>query len=354
MTAQMETEVSLQDSLSNASSQFHNCSFSKNTSAHTILANSQLTEVNLVEILGPKRSPFFFPVASIYLLIFLVGLSGNFLTCTVIARRKKMRNPTNLYLLSLASSDILVLLFGMPLEIYELWQNYPFPFGEGGCYFKTFLFETVCFASILNVTALSVERYIAVLHPLKTSMLYLVMGLHLGREGRQSGRNLEGNDGNNIHGKITGNGRKTQVNKMLSMVVAVFGVCWAPFHIERLLWSSISHWTDLMHSVYQYVHVVSGFFFYLSSAVNPIIYSLLSTRFRESFREIMCSQTESRISTRGSPPFLKISLNRSVSGCRSQIQVEASKGLIPLLSVNVAQNAAAAIPTAIKEKTSEF
>lgn len=140
----------------------------------------------------------------------------------------------------------------------------------------------------------------------------------------------------------------------LAMVVAVFGVCWAPFHIERLLWSSISHWTDLMHSVYQYVHVVSGFFFYLSSAVNPIIYSLLSTRFRASFREIMCSQTEARISTRVLTPFPKISLNRSDSGCRPQIHVEASKGLIPLLSVNVAQNAAAAIPTAIKEITSEF
>lgn len=140
----------------------------------------------------------------------------------------------------------------------------------------------------------------------------------------------------------------------LAMVVAVFGVCWAPFHIERLLWSSISHWTDLMHSVYQYVHVVSGFFFYLSSAVNPIIYSLLSTRFRESFREIVCSQTEARSSTRGSLPFPKISLNRSVLGCRPQTQVEFSKGLIPLLSVNVGQNAATAIPTAIKERTSEF
>lgn len=140
----------------------------------------------------------------------------------------------------------------------------------------------------------------------------------------------------------------------LAIVVAVFGVCWAPFHIERLLWSSISHWTDLMHSVYQYVHIVSGFFFYLSSAINPIIYSLLSTRFRESFREIMCSRTEARISARGSPIFPKISLNRSVSGCRPQTQVEASKGLIPLLSVNVAQNAAVAIPTAIKEITSEF
>lgn len=289
MTPEMDPEVSLQDSLSNGSLQFHNYSFPQNTSARPTLASSQMAEVNLVEILGPKQSPFFFPVTSVYLLIFLIGLSGNLLTCTVIARRKKMRNPTNLYLLSLASSDLLVLLFGMPLEIYELWQNYPFPFGEGGCYFKTFLFETVCFASILNVTALSVERYIAVLHPLKTrylstnqhvkrvitivwvvsmicaipntalhgifylpqrveesaictvlkpiwiynmimqittvcfffvpmmviSMLYLVMGLHLGREARQSGRNLAENDGNNVHGKISGTGRKTQVNKML-------------------------------------------------------------------------------------------------------------------------------------------
>lgn len=61
----------------------------------------------------------------------------------------------------------MVLLLGMPLELYEMWQNYPFLLGEGGCYFKTFLFETVCFASILIVTALSVERYVAVLHPLK-------------------------------------------------------------------------------------------------------------------------------------------------------------------------------------------
>ncbi|KAG7274918.1 hypothetical protein CRUP_036811 [Coryphaenoides rupestris] len=103
----------------------------------------------LFEILGPKQSPFVLPITA----------------------HKKMRNPTNLYLVSLAASDLLVLLFGMPLEIYDLWQNYPFPFGEGGCYFKTFLFETVCFASILNVTVLSAERYMAVVYPLKTRYL---------------------------------------------------------------------------------------------------------------------------------------------------------------------------------------
>ncbi|CAL8340992.1 unnamed protein product [Merluccius merluccius] len=332
----------------------------------------------LFEILGPKQSPFFLPIAAVYLLIFLTGLSGNLLTCAVIAKHKKMRNPTNLYLVSLAVSDLLVLLFSMPLEIYELWQNYPFPFGEGGCYFKTFLFETVCFASILNVTVLSAERYMAVVYPLKTrylstnrhakrvisgvwlasmacavpntllhgifhlperaeesaictvlqplwvynlviqvttvcfyfvpmvviSGLYLVMAVHLGRERRKPRGHLGKNCSSTTKSKIqVENGRRRQITKMLAIVVAVFGVCWAPFHMERLLWSSISQWTDTMHAVYQLVHILSGVLFYLSSAVNPIIYNLLSTRFREGFRELMCANVGDRESVvLDSPP----------------------------------------------------
>ncbi|KAF0021908.1 hypothetical protein F2P81_013292 [Scophthalmus maximus] len=384
---------------SNASELFLNSSTTLNGTGN--YTNDQFTEVNLLEILGPKRSPFFLPVSSIYLLIFLTGLSGNLLTCAVIAKHKKMRNPTNLYLVSLALSDLLVLLFGMPLEIYDLWQNYPFPFGEGGCYFKTFLFETVCFASVLNVTALSVERYIAVVHPLKTrylltnqharqviaivwvvsmicaipntslhgifylpermeesaictvlkplwiynmvmqittvcfyfipmmviGVLYLVMGLHLGRETQQPSDNL-GKNCSSSRRKMSGeSGRRRQVIKMLSIVVAVFGVCWAPFHIERLLWSSVSQWTDLMHNIYQYVHILSGVLFYLSSAVNPIIYSLLSTRFRECFRELVCFQTDDNSSVRDSPAFPKILLDPSVAGSRAQ-----TRDFVPLLS----------------------
>lgn len=124
-------------------------------------------EEYLAWYLGPPRSPVFIPVCVTFLAIFVVGVLGNALTCAVILRYRVMQTPTNCYLLSLAVSDLLVLLMGMPLELYEMWQNYPFLLGEGGCYFKTFLFETVCFASILNVTALSVERYVAVVHPLK-------------------------------------------------------------------------------------------------------------------------------------------------------------------------------------------
>ncbi|XP_062272158.1 neuromedin-U receptor 2 [Scomber scombrus] len=420
-------ELSLQGSSSDLSKLFQNANMTLNTTGN--YSGNQFTEVNLFEILGPKRSPFFLPVTSVYLLIFLTGLCGNLLTCAVIAKHKKMRNPTNLYLVSLAVSDLLVLLFGMPLEIYDLWQNYPFPFGKGGCYFKTFLFETVCFASILNVTALSVERYIAVVHPLKTrylstnqhakrvitivwvvsmlcaipntslhgifylpermeesaictvlkplwiynmvmqittvcfyfvpmiviSMLYLVMGLHLGRERRQRSWKLGQNFSSGTRVKICmESGRRRQVIKMLSIVVAVFGVCWAPFHIERLLWSSISHWTDLMHNIYQYIHILSGVLFYLSSAVNPIIYSLLSTRFRECFRELVCSQTEDNSSVRDSPPFPEILLDPSVSSMRDQFEGKDSNAFIPLLSPNLTLSMDTAMLTcACKETTCE-
>ncbi|XP_077459150.1 neuromedin-U receptor 1 [Stigmatopora argus] len=386
----------------NASTSLHNTSMTPNFTAvnsTTVTAAGRYTDASLLDILGPKRSPFFLPVAGTYLLIFLVGLTGNLLTCAVVAKHKKMRNPTNLYLVSLAMSDLLMLVFGMPMEIYDLWQNYPFPFGAGGCYFKTFIFETVCFASILNVTALSVERYIAVVHPLKTrylttkrhakqvigavwvvsmscavpntslhgifylpghkresaicavlkplwmyhtlmqittvcfffipmlviSVLYLVMGLHLGRERRQR----RGNFGNNWRSetRVSVNdegGRRTQVIKMLSIVVAVFGVCWAPFHMERLLWSSVHQWTDLMHNIYQYVHILSGVLFYLSSAVNPVIYSLISTRFRECFRDLVCS----RANKPDSMPPPKISLVLTAS----RVQTAGQDSLIRLLS----------------------
>ncbi len=150
--------------------------FTGNESGHCHL---QTMDEVLFRLLGPQQSSFFFPITFTYILIFVTGVLGNLLTCTVITKDRKMQTPTNLYLFSLAISDLLVLIFGMPLEIYELWQNYPFPFGESICCFKIFLFETVCFASVLNVTVLSVERYIAVIHPLKTR--YAITNKHAQR-----------------------------------------------------------------------------------------------------------------------------------------------------------------------------
>lgn len=131
----------------------------------------------------------------------------------------------------------------------------------------------------------------------------------------------------------------------LAIVVAVFGLCWAPFHIERLLWSSISHWTDLMHNIYQYVHILSGVLFYLSSAVNPVIYSLLSTRFRECFRELVCSHTDDSSSVRDSPPYPKILPHPPISESRVQDDRSKDSNAFPLLSHNMSLSMDTAILT---------
>lgn len=131
------------------------------------LEDLNLTDEALrVKYLGPQQMKQFLPICVVYLLIFVVGTLGNGLTCAVILRHKAMHTPTNFYLFSLAVSDLLVLLVGLPLELYEMQYNYPFRLGESACHFRVLLFETVCLASVLNVTALSVERYVAVVRPL--------------------------------------------------------------------------------------------------------------------------------------------------------------------------------------------
>lgn len=74
----------------------------------------------------------------------------------------------------------------------------------------------------------------------------------------------------------------------------VFGLCWAPFHVDRLMWSLMDASLEGHLRIFQHVHVVSGVFFYLSAAVNPVLYNLMSTRFRELFRHIWCRGGDTR------------------------------------------------------------
>lgn len=82
------------------------------------------------------------------------------------------------------------------------------------------------------------------------------------------------------------------------VLVIVFGLCWAPFHVDRLVWSYIDRLSEDHLKVFENVHIISGVCFYLSSAINPILYNLMSTRFREMFSHITCYSK--RWSTRSS------------------------------------------------------
>ncbi|OTF69189.1 7 transmembrane receptor (rhodopsin family)-like protein, partial [Euroglyphus maynei] len=107
------------------------------------------------------------PMTILYVLILVTGVIGNVLTCVVIARNRYMHTATNYYLFSLAISDLLLLVLGLPQEIYQIWYRYPYIFGEAFCILRGFSSEASTNSSVLTITAFTMERYIAICHPLR-------------------------------------------------------------------------------------------------------------------------------------------------------------------------------------------
>ena len=57
------------------------------------------------------------PNAVVYGLTFLLGLVGNVLVIISVARYKRMQNVTNIFLLSLATADLLLVLICVPVKV---------------------------------------------------------------------------------------------------------------------------------------------------------------------------------------------------------------------------------------------
>ncbi|XP_074513329.1 growth hormone secretagogue receptor type 1-like [Sebastes fasciatus] len=109
-------------------------------------------------------------VTVIYIPLILFGLLGNILTILVVWLRPHMRSSTYLYLSSMAVSDLLILLL-LPLELYKLWRPRPWPLGDLVCKLTMFLSECCTFCTILHITFLSLERYLAVCWPITAKTL---------------------------------------------------------------------------------------------------------------------------------------------------------------------------------------
>ncbi|XP_023226381.1 pyrokinin-1 receptor-like [Centruroides sculpturatus] len=134
-----------------------------------IIRRNLSVEDFLIETLGEKQVPLITAISMtmVYSILLVTGVVGNICTCVVITRNKYMHTATNYYLFSLAVSDLLLLILGIPQEIHQLWQRYPYVLGEVFCIFRGMTSETSTNASILTITAFTVERYMAICHPLK-------------------------------------------------------------------------------------------------------------------------------------------------------------------------------------------
>ncbi|XP_010793381.1 G-protein coupled receptor 39 [Notothenia coriiceps] len=110
-----------------------------------------------------------------YSLILVTGIVGNSVTIRVTQVLKRngylQKNVTD-HMVSLACSDLLVLLIGMPVELYSaIWFPFTTAEGNASCKIYNFLFEACSYATILNVATLSFERYVAICHPFRFKAL---------------------------------------------------------------------------------------------------------------------------------------------------------------------------------------
>ncbi|XP_077473032.1 neurotensin receptor type 1 [Stigmatopora argus] len=70
---------------------------------------------------------------------------------------------------------------------------------------------------------------------------------------------------------------------VLRAVVVAFVVCWLPYHARRLMFCYVSEWSNNLYDFYHYFYMLTNVLFYVSSAINPVLYNLVSAPFRQIF-----------------------------------------------------------------------
>ncbi|KAF0307283.1 Neuropeptides capa receptor [Amphibalanus amphitrite] len=130
----------------------------------------------LQNTVGPKYLPLqvVLPITIVYIIIFVTGVVGNVAVCLVIIRNPGLQTATNYYLFSLAVSDLAVLVLGLPNDLKVYWQQYPWGLGVALCKIRALVSEMTSYVSVLIIVAFSLERYLAICHPL---LSYTMAGL---------------------------------------------------------------------------------------------------------------------------------------------------------------------------------
>ncbi|XP_017880490.1 neuropeptides capa receptor-like isoform X2 [Ceratina calcarata] len=280
-----------------------------------------------------------------------------------------MQTATNYYLFNLAISDLLLLVLGLPFELNIFWRQYPWQWGVGICKLRAYVSETSSYVSVLTIVAFSVERYLAIYHPLRhygsglkrsmrsifgiwlialifaipfavyidvdyveypensklfeesaicvmlrenmpdfpicqlsctlfflvpmafIAVLYLRIGLKIQKD--TLSMNVEGS----VHGETKQAQSRKTITRMLSAVVITFFICWAPFHVQRLLYV---YQVTMSDDVSQWVYALTGCLYYFSTTINPILYNVMSVKYRNAFKETCrCSPNNPSISRVG-------------------------------------------------------
>lgn len=102
-----------------------------------------------------------------YCAVFIVALFGNGLVCYVVKTTPRMKTVTNYFIMNLAVGDILMTLFCVPFSFVSMLLLRYWPFGVFMCKLVNFTQAVSVLVSAYTLLALSIDRYIVIMRPLK-------------------------------------------------------------------------------------------------------------------------------------------------------------------------------------------
>ncbi|XP_010753393.1 opioid receptor, delta 1b [Larimichthys crocea] len=290
-------------------------------------------------------------ITALYSLICVVGLLGNVLVMYGVVRYTKMKTATNIYIFNLALADALAtstLPFQSAKYLMSTW-----PFGEPLCKVVIAIDYYNMFTSIFTLTMMSVDRYIAVCHPVKAldfrtpakaklinvciwilssavGVPVMIMAITKVTDKGQTACALRFpkpewywdtvmkicvfifafvvpvlviticyglmilrlKSVRLLSGSKEKDRNLRRITRMVLVVVAAFIICWTPIHIFIIIRTmvDIDHKNLLVMATW-HLCIALG---YTNSSLNPVLYAFLDENFKRCFRDF-CLPYRSRL-----------------------------------------------------------
>uniref|UniRef100_F7I1N0 Mu-type opioid receptor n=1 Tax=Callithrix jacchus TaxID=9483 RepID=F7I1N0_CALJA len=293
-------------------------------------------------------------IMALYSIVCVVGLFGNFLVMYVIVRYTKMKTATNIYIFNLALADALAT-STLPFQSVNYLMG-TWPFGTILCKIVISIDYYNMFTSIFTLCTMSVDRYIAVCHPVKaldfrtprnakivnvcnwiiSSAIGLPVMFMATTKYRQGSIDctltfshptwywenllkicvfifafimpvliitvcyglmiLRLKSVRMLSGSKEKDRNLRRITRMVLVVVAVFIVCWTPIHIYVIIKALVTIPETTFQTVSWHFCIALG---YTNSCLNPVLYAFLDENFKRCFREF-CIPTSSAIEQQNS------------------------------------------------------
>uniref|UniRef100_W5NEE2 Mu-type opioid receptor n=2 Tax=Lepisosteus oculatus TaxID=7918 RepID=W5NEE2_LEPOC len=310
-----------------------------------LLLEGNLSKCDRADALNKGSTPMVIAIiiTALYSIVCVVGLVGNVLVMYVIIRYTKMKTATNIYIFNLALADALAT-STLPFQSVNYLMG-TWPFGDVLCKVVMSIDYYNMFTSIFTLTTMSVDRYIAVCHPIKaldfrtprnakiinvcnwilssaialpvmimatTTMEYSAPGFtdctlkfpHPSWYWENLLKIcvfifafimpvliitvcyglmiLRLKSVRMLSGSKEKDRNLRRITRMVLVVVAVFIVCWTPIHIFVIIKALVTVPNSLLQSVTWHFCIALG---YTNSCLNPVLYAFLDENFKRCFRE---------------------------------------------------------------------